>query len=207
MNLPNERSHAAIGRPPRNADDFKKMRAHIIQSAEKLFREEGYAAISMRKLAKESKCAPMTLYAYFQSKAAILKEIWRDFFVELFEILEGQSKAIADPGERLKALCRSYVNYWVSQPERYRMVFMTYGVTQSEVGEFIDQTDVAKHFELFAQTLLDVGVPTKEIKQYSETLLCALNGIAHNHITISHFGWSPVDTMSDLVVSALVHFV
>ncbi|MEZ5226686.1 MAG: TetR/AcrR family transcriptional regulator [Acidimicrobiales bacterium] len=59
------------------------MRAHIAGCALELFRSDGYAGVSMRRLAGSAGCTPMTLYKYFENKFEILQLIWADVFVEL----------------------------------------------------------------------------------------------------------------------------
>ena len=65
-------TRAARGRPARTPEQVAEMRAHIASCALELFSREGFAAISMRRLAQESGCTPMTLYKYFQNKFEIL---------------------------------------------------------------------------------------------------------------------------------------
>ncbi len=192
------------GRPCLTAEEIAGERSRIASLAATLFHEEGYGSVSMRRVAAEAGCAPMTLYAYFSSKADILAQIWGRFFVELFADLNRTARRIPDPVRRVKAVSRRYVDYWLTHPERYRMVFMTEGVTQPEVGAFIGESEVPAHYALFANMLRDAGVEEARQKIMSETLICAINGIAHSHITMSDYRWEPAERLVDAITSAIL---
>ena len=76
------------GRPTLTPDQIGVMRAHIASCALDLFHREGFAGISMRRLASEAGCTPMTLYKYFANKFDILRMLWNDVFSELFDRLD-----------------------------------------------------------------------------------------------------------------------
>lgn len=48
----------------------------IVSEALRLFAERGYEAVSMREIARESACPIASIYQYFPTKQAIVKEIW-----------------------------------------------------------------------------------------------------------------------------------
>ena len=196
---------ARRGRPTRSRDDIATMRQRVADVAARLFREEGYASVSMRRMAREVGCTPMTLYAYFDSKTDILSHLWERVYDSLFGELASLAGPISDPLDRLAAVARRYVGYWVDNPETYRMVFMTEGVSQPEVSAFLDASATVDRFQLFFDTMRDVlGAPGEaELKMRTEILLSGLLGIAHNHVTISGYPWSPAEAMAGDLVSAL----
>jgi len=65
-----------------------RMRQEIANIATRLFQEEGYAKISIRRIASEIGCSPMTLYKYYPAKIDILRTLWADIFNDLFDKLE-----------------------------------------------------------------------------------------------------------------------
>jgi AcrR family transcriptional regulator len=194
------------GRPSLTEADIAAHKARIAAIAERLFREEGYQGISMRRLAVEAECAPMTLYAYFGSKAAILQTIWLAFFDELFADLEVRAAAVADPKDRLRTIARAYAAYWIANPDRYRMVYMTEGVKPEEVGVFVRDSGAVERFDIFFDTLALAGpsLSEGEVKVRGELLVSALQGIAYNHITTSAYPWEPADALVDALIGCLV---
>lgn len=192
------------GRPPRTAQTVDSVRARIAGVAVRLFREEGYASVSMRRMALEAGCTPATLYAYFASKTDILRHIWAEVFEGLFKDLDRLADTIAAPRERLASVSRAYVRFWVDHPETYRVVFMTEGVTQPEVGVFVD--DAADRYALFYGAMRQAWGPAavEDVDGRTQTLLCGLQGVAHSLITVSGYGWAPAEQLVDTLVEALL---
>ena len=60
------------GRPRIDASKRSDMQRQIVEAAGRLFTNEGYGAVSMRRIAGELGVSPMTLYKYYPSKLAML---------------------------------------------------------------------------------------------------------------------------------------
>ncbi len=194
------------GRPTRSLEDIRLMREKVAQAAALLFRDEGYASVSMRRLAREVGCTPMTLYAYFDSKADILSHLWEGVYGDLFADLTRLAREIEDPALRLGAVANHYVDFWVRHPELYRLVFMTEGVSQSEVSAFLTSSGAVERHQLFNGLVSEVlGHPSEPVlKRRTEALLCGLAGIAHCHVTISGYPWSAPDILVAEILASLV---
>ena len=52
--------------------ELDSFREQLCSAATRLFAADGYAGVTLRKLAKEVGCSPMTPYRYFSSKDEIL---------------------------------------------------------------------------------------------------------------------------------------
>lgn len=192
------------GRPPHSSETVDAMRARIAAVAIRLFREEGYASVSMRRMAQEASCTPATLYAYFASKTDILRHIWAEVFAGLFADLGRQADGIDSPRERLAAVSRAYVRFWVDHPDTYRVVYMTEGVTQPEVGAFVDEA--ADRYALFFDAMRQAWATAaaNDVDERAQALLCGLHGVAHNLVTVSSYGWAPAERLVDTLVEALL---
>jgi len=194
------------GRPPRAEADIERERARIAAIAGALFQSEGVAAISMRRLAKEADVTPKTLYAYFADKRNILQHIWATFFVELFDQIDQIAASNKEPRARLRTACLHYLTYWIDQPDRYRMVFMSDGVSQSDVSIFLDASPIIDRYAVFG-TLLDAIAEPKTSTRATiklNALICALNGIAHNKVTISNYAWGESEILLDTLLSGII---
>jgi AcrR family transcriptional regulator len=195
------------GRPARSTEQIADMRAHIAACALKLFQQEGYAAISMRRLADEAGCTAMTLYKYYDSKFDILRALWGGVFGELFDGLDRTAAKVRDPKARLNAVALGYVGYWLGHREHYFMVFMSGGVSQAEVTGFVSNNDILVRFDLLRSSLesaLGGGAGAEELRVKSELLLCMLHGIAHNLITIGGYPWSRPEKLVQQAVDGLL---
>lgn len=196
------------GRPQRSESQRTEMRAQIEQAASRLFQSEGYSAVSIRRIAKEVGCSPMAIYAYFDNKVDLLRSLWAQVFDDLFQQVETRVSRDTSTKLRLQALSIGYVQYWLDNPDRYRMVFMAEGVSQSEVSIFVDHPNIAKHFAQFFDLVSNVVEPKTSghvIKQKTDFLVSTLQGIAHTQITMSGYDWADHGTLIELAIRSLEH--
>ena len=205
MENTNTEKAIAPGRPVVSASKRERMRREIADIAKRLFQKDGYAKISIRRIASEMGCSPMTLYKYYPSKVDILRTLWADVFNDLFDQLE----ALPQTGERqLHDLGIAYVRYWLDHTEYYRLVFISDGVTQSDVSVFLESPTLVQRFSIFNQAFsssCDKNVQLDETKLKLDAYICFLNGIAHNLITISGYQWSDPDPMVEMAVKAVTN--
>ena len=96
MTQPHGPRQKARGRPAQSERQIAEMRARITGCALRLFEEEGFAAVSMRRIATEAGCTVMTVYKYFERKIDILRELWAQVFEELFDVLERRAAQHTD---------------------------------------------------------------------------------------------------------------
>jgi len=199
--------HQTRGRPPRTEKQIGEVRDRISACALRLFQEEGYEAVSMRRLAKEANISVMTLYKYFDSKIDILSALWTTVFAQLFDELDHVAASEGDALTRLHSVALGYVTYWMNNPQHYFMIFMSRGFGQADVGDFIQDTKTVQRFDLLrhclASTLNKETLP-EELRLKTEVLLCVLNGIVHNLITISSYPWSSVEDIVRTAIDGLV---
>lgn len=180
------------GRPAISDEKKRAMREKIATATQCLFQTEGYRQISMRRIAAEVGCSPMTLYKYYGSKIDILHTLWEGIFGELFDKLDSLDLNQAASHEQLILLSSGYVDYWLENTDHYRLVFMTEGVNQTDVSVFLENPNVADRYQVFAMPIAQASTAKSsdhELMQKLDALMCFLQGIAHNLITISGHSW------------------
>jgi AcrR family transcriptional regulator len=193
------------GRPAASREKIVYMKERITQEARKLFLTEGYRAVSIRRIASGVGCASMTLYGYYPSKIDILRHIWGELFEALFADLNRISSQMIPLADRLNAVSIAYVEYWLKNPDHYRMVFMSEGVSQPEVSIFVNNDAISAHYHLFYVLLTAATSATgNEAILRSEGLICALNGVAHSLITISGYDWSESHRLVSIIVNGFL---
>ncbi|MEM1397635.1 MAG: TetR/AcrR family transcriptional regulator [Pseudomonadota bacterium] len=211
--MPKEKAGRSRGRPVQSEQDLAEMRAHIAACALRLFQEDGYQAVSMRRLASEAGCTVMTLYRYYERKIDILRALWGDVFEELFGLIDQTaseallSSDTKSPRDRLEAISNAYVSYWLDRREHYFLVFMSSGVSQNDVSVFVGDDQAVARFGVFFDALgLALGGTASEedLMVKAQLLLCSLNGIAHNLITISAYPWVDPEILVKAAVSGVI---
>jgi AcrR family transcriptional regulator len=193
------------GRPVLSPEKAIAMKAQIAMAARVLFLNEGYQAVSMRRIASVVGCAPMSLYKYYPAKIDILRYLWADILDKLFSDLAIIEAAKEPPLITLISVSRAYVHYWLNHPDHYHMVFMSEGVTQPDVSVFVEDDYIAGKFQLFFVLVAKAKQgETEAVKLLAESLICALNGVAHCLVTISGLAWSSPDLLVETIVTAIV---
>jgi AcrR family transcriptional regulator len=89
----------------------------------KLFVEEGFSKVSVRKIAERIQYSPTTLYLYFKDKNEILFHCCESGFEKML----AQNIAltlISDPIERLHQMGVNYLNFGLENPEYYDLMFI-----------------------------------------------------------------------------------
>lgn len=100
-----------------------EMRQAILDAAMSLFIEEGYDAVTIRKISEKIEYSPSTIYIYFKDKDSIFFELHTIGFAELLKH-QMEVQNITDPRERLIAHGRAYVQFAIEHPQYYDLMFI-----------------------------------------------------------------------------------
>lgn len=194
------------GNRKRGRKDAASLQSAILVAATSLVEEKGIAGLSMRAIAARASMPTMTLYSYFPSKTAIVRALWAIAFDPLFSEMRAAEVQEEGAKSRLRAVARTYVDYWLRFPDRYRMVFLLED-TRDSVDDrmFIDQSDVVPSYLRFAPLIADALETSLDCRMEAEALICALTGIAHMAITVSEYDWAPSSNYVDLIVDGVLH--
>ncbi len=113
-----------MGTTERRERERQELRTRILDAARELFADEGYDAVTMRRIAEKIEYSPTAIYFHFRDKQALIRELCD----EDFGALAGQFQKIAriaDPIDRLRQIGRAYVGFAMSHRNHYRLMFMT----------------------------------------------------------------------------------
>jgi len=118
-------------------------RAAVLTTAWELVREEGLAALSLRELARRAGITTPTVYAYFESKNAILDAMFAQA-AQAFVDVKASLPVTDDPEKDLLTEVRAFIEFCVSDGPRYQLLF------QHSVPGF---TPSAESYELAVKAL------------------------------------------------------
>jgi AcrR family transcriptional regulator len=113
-----------LGPKERREREREEIRTRILDAARELFVSEGVESVTMRRIADRIEYSPTAIYFHFRDKESLLAELCDyDFrnFAHGFTVIA----QIPDPVERLRAAGRSYVQFGLTNPSHYRLMFMT----------------------------------------------------------------------------------
>lgn len=100
-----------------------QVRSDIVKTAKEIAREDGWTAVSIRKIAEVIEYSPPILYEYFESKDKLLESIR----VEGFDFLQSEFIKIkghfSNPQKQLVEVAQSIFNFAVENPEVFQVMF------------------------------------------------------------------------------------
>ncbi len=103
--------------------EVDRFREELCAVATRRFAEHGYAGVTLRALAAELGCSPMTPYRYFENKQAIFDAVRSVGFGRFADAQERAARSARNPRARLHALGRAYVRFALDEPHAYRIMF------------------------------------------------------------------------------------
>lgn len=112
----------------RREREREQRRHNILVAARTIAAEEGWNAVTIRKVADRIEYSPPTLYEHFASKEAILLELMREGFVALLAALQAARTGTSDPEMALVTMARAYWEFAWQQPELYQVMHGLGGV-------------------------------------------------------------------------------
>jgi AcrR family transcriptional regulator len=185
-----------------------ELREQIVRVARDMVMREGFAALSMRKLADAVEYAPATLYLHFENRDAIARELCVRGFQDLLAALEPPAK-VEEPLERLAKMAEAYVKFGLEQPETYRLIFMEDPKLSTEL--FSDAQGAGpKSFAVLVRVFEDLKAAGRlaedtEPSKLAEVLWAGLHGIVSLRLTCTGFKGSLAGELAQLLVGTLVN--
>ncbi|MEE4567472.1 TetR/AcrR family transcriptional regulator [Paenibacillus polymyxa] len=113
----------------RRERESSEIRRKIIEAARSLFLNQGYAEVSMRKIADQIEYSPTTIYHYFSNKEAVVHELLLEgnalFLKALQQRVDEAQAAGLNALDTLKTVSDAYVRFGMANPEYYNILFIS----------------------------------------------------------------------------------
>jgi AcrR family transcriptional regulator len=163
----------------------QEVREGILAGAREIASQEGWQAVTIRKVAERIEYSPPTIYEYFENKEAILLELLRQGFDRLHAAMQAAQATTDDPELRVISVMHAYWDFAFRCPELYQVMHSLGGVTFNRV-------EAPAQAKAAFQVLLDVLENWKQANEAREADVgdCAdiLWGTAHGLIALTMAG-------------------
>src|SRR5438105_2862874 len=114
-----------MGIKERQERDREAVRHSILDAARDLFVSEGYANVSIRKIAERIEYSPAAIYGYFPSKDDIFFALAEEGFRILSDPARAEPPADAgDPVDRLRAMFWRLYEFSRDYPQYFALMFV-----------------------------------------------------------------------------------
>lgn len=191
----------SLGRPQQLELEKEKLRRKILDEAGKIIREEGFSALSMRKLADRVGYSAASIYLYFRNRDDLAKELSREGYGKLLDHMRRAESGITDAYGRVEALLKAYVAFGVQNPETYRLFFTSDTSYLNAVFAEKDESEPAP--QAFALLVGAIGnlqaagydVSSTATTTLAETFLAAVHGIVSLKLACPNFPEADADEL------------
>jgi AcrR family transcriptional regulator len=195
-----------MGIAERKVRERVELRRRILDAARELFVKEGYAAVTMRRIAQRIEYSPTAIYLHFADKDQLIRDLCAHDFA-VFAAQFDKLARVADPLERLRRAGQAYVDFALAHPNHYRLLFMTPpsaasgGAPAEAAYAFLARTAA----ECIAASKLRKGVTDAEL--VAQTCWAGVHGVASLHIAVGDdekLPWRPVARRTRAMIDALI---
>jgi AcrR family transcriptional regulator len=172
-----------MARAALSPDAVGAFREHLVAVATRRFAEQGYAGVTLRTLAAELGCSPMTPYRYFRNKAEIFAAVRTAAFARFAAAQEQAAAAAPDPLERLRALGLAYLHFAAADADGYRLMFELTQPTAAPPPELDEQAARAwTPLREATAAAIDAGVLTGDPDRLAHVFWASLHGAVALHL-------------------------
>lgn len=172
--------------PPRTRSpaEVAAFRDQLCKAATRLYAEQGYDGVTMRRLASECGCSAMTPYRYFANKDEIFDAVRNEAFRRFGQRMQAVVERHVDPLECLRAQGREYVAFAREEPHTYRIMFE---LSQGDVAPTEEsETAFMMGWQLLLDTIqraIDAGYIEGEPLLLAHTCWVSLHGCLALHLS------------------------
>ena len=157
-------------------------RANILEASIDIVKEEGWQALSMRKIADKIEYTAPIIYEYFANKDAILKELTRQGYVKLAGLMEEARKTDDDPAKQLEAMWLAYWNFAFKDKELYQIM---YGVEVNCCAMQNACPEIQGPSNMLWDKISEIIPEEKRTEEYIDTKYYTFWSVVHGLISIN----------------------
>jgi len=157
-------------------------RNNILAASIDIVKEEGWQALSMRKIADKIEYTAPIIYEYFANKDAILNELTRLGFVKLSKLMEKAISEHTDPAKQLEAMWLAYWDFAFAEKELYQVM---YGVEVNCCAMQNMCPDIQLPMNMLWDKIEEIIPVEKRTEKYIDTKYYTFWSVVHGLISIN----------------------
>ncbi|MEV7453123.1 TetR/AcrR family transcriptional regulator [Streptomyces nigra] len=148
----------------------------IVATARELAEEQGWDAVTTRRLAERIEYSQPVLYSHFRGKREIIGAVARQGAAEMAVAVRAATSAVEGTRERVAALARAYLDFADRNPAVYDALFHLDGGLAFARDDTPDELKDA--FAALLETLAEVAGDGVHPGLFTETFWASLHGLA-----------------------------
>lgn len=174
-----------MGIAERKQRQKEAVKAAILQAAWQMVEQEGWQALSLRKIADAIEYSVPVIYDHFENKEAILLEFTRKGFRLLNEQLANAVAEEQEPSRQLMAIAEAYWHFAFTHSEYYQLM---YGLGMPSCETVRQIPELGSFTDLLLQTVKNIIVSGKNGDADAWLKLHTFWSMMHGLISINMMG-------------------
>jgi AcrR family transcriptional regulator len=170
------KEESAMGIKQRRERERQEIRQSILSAAQAIAAEEGWQAVTTRKVAERIEYSQPTIYEYFENKQAILLALLHLGYERIRQVMQQAAQRTANPEERLLAISEAYWNFAFTSPELYQVMHGLQGVV---FGQPDAPPEAKQTFALMRENVMSWAEATNTDLPHPDDAVDALWGVVH----------------------------
>lgn len=145
----------------------------IVATARRIAEEEGWGAVTIRRLAQDIEYSQPVVYSHFASRDAIVGAVALEGFGELADLLRAAAEPASSPKGAVEAVAAAFLDFAFGRPAMYEAMFVL------PSGLRFARSDTPPQLRATFGALAAVIAPfCDEVEGATETFWAALHGLA-----------------------------
>jgi AcrR family transcriptional regulator len=196
-----------MGITDRKEREKLEMRRLIMDAAMDMFVKDGYEKTSIRNIADKIEYSPATIYLYYKDKDELLWGLQAEAFGKLADVFRERVTAI-EPLQQLRQLAKIYVEFGMSNPDLYDLMFIIRSPMNAEKDEKWQNGNYSFQF------LVNVIQSGMDQLRYKDAMIGALScwSMVHGLVSLNVRGRCkvlelPEDKIQDMLMLAVDEYI
>ncbi len=183
-------------------------RTLILDAARDLFVERGIEAVTLREIAQRIEYSTTAIYVQFKDKQDLVEQMVREDFGKFANALQ-RAASVPDAVDRLEKLGHEYINFALTMPRHYQLLFMTpmrKPVAPAHVDADSPDEGIAGYHLLLhtVEEIMTAGRFRAELtdaQALAQIIWAGVHGLVSVMIVAGHvaeFAWRPHDELTSI---------
>lgn len=198
----------------RRARERAETQQKILDAARVLFASEGYAAVTMRRIADAIEYTPAALYNHFPDKDELIRSLCRLDYLALAARFATVA-TVPDPLDHIAATGLEYIRFAIEHPNHYRLMFLTPPPVDDSAVTFEGHGDPHRDGYAFLRSVVAEAIARGQLRPdltdadlLAQTLWAGVHGVAALELTMQGDQWVPwrtVEARARMVTDVMLH--
>ncbi|HEY8525983.1 MAG TPA: TetR/AcrR family transcriptional regulator [Acidimicrobiales bacterium] len=187
---------------------------HLLDAAEAVFAEKGFAKATVKEIAERSEFSVGAVYQFFESKEAVLRGVMRRRNLEVLGLMEQVVAESDDPRAQLHALMDFFIDWYGNHENYYQLFQQAIGAAWMNLKVGFDDTNWEQYEDILAviARVFADGIAKGQFRDLDPGAMAAVFSgmmqayLAHRVVGIGSGspGVAPVDVMPTDEIHALI---